>query len=40
MVNARVIDVRKQKPNLIGLTNFISTVIGRNLTSCPVNLLS
>ena len=40
MANARVIDGEEAKGNLIGLTNFISTVIGRNLTSCRVNLLS
>ena len=28
----------KTKLNLIGLTNFISTVIGPNLTSCHVKL--
>ena len=31
MANARVI------ANLIGLTNFIFTVIGRNLTSCQIS---
>ena len=35
-----VIDVwEKTKVNLIGLTNFISTVIGSNLTSCHVKLI-
>ena len=35
-----VIDVwEKTKVNLIGLTNFISTVIGPNLTSCHVKLV-
>ena len=37
MANARVIDVREAKANLIGLTNFISSVIGRNLTSCQIS---
>ena len=34
----RVIDAREQS-NLIGLINFISTVIGSNLTSCHMKLV-
>ena len=37
---AKVRDWRvKTKANLIGLTKFISTVIGPNLTSCHVKLI-